>query len=62
MRDTRTKPDLIVATELCDRRIATLRQKLATVTGHERWEERHDLLRRIQGYQDTKSVLAEVLS
>ena len=63
MRGTHTRPDIDVANEICDRKIAALRQKVAAIkTDHERWEERHAMLRKIDGYQMAKSVLAEVWS
>lgn len=54
--------DLPAALALCDQRIAELRIKVAAITEHERFEEKHELLRKVDGYQKCKEILKETFS
>jgi hypothetical protein len=43
----------------CDQEISSLTAEHDQITGHERWDEKRQLARRIKGYQDTKQVVLD---
>ena len=58
-----TAADLPHAHAICDDRIADLRQQAAAIK-HDpnRWEHRHALLRKVDGYLMTKEILTDLVS